>query len=216
MTLRLGSFLLALDETMRARLLADAVRVDVPGGSVLYRDREASRMGVVAAGLIRVYLTSAEGRQLTVRYAREGDVIGTAVAVAGPIAVSVQAITDTALLIVNVDAVRALGRADAGFAWAVAEEVGRRLNEVLEAFAGAAFGTVRQRLARHLLDLAAEQQHGNLLVAPVSQQELADAVGSVREVVTRALREMRDEGLVDTTRQGIVLLDPARLSAQVE
>ncbi len=216
MTLRLGSFLQALDETTRARLLADAIRVDVPGGSVLYRDRDASRMGVVVAGLVRVYLTSGEGRQVTVRYAREGEVIGTAVAVIGPTAVSVQAITDTSLLIVSVDKLRALGQTDARFAWAVAEEVARRLNDVLEVFAGTAFGSVRQRLARHLLDLAAGQPRANLLLAPVSQQEMADAVGSVREVVTRVLRDMRDEGLVDTTRQGIVLLDPAGLSAQVE
>ena len=31
-----------------------------------------------------------------------------------------------------------------------------------------------------------------------------------------SLRDMRDEGLVDTTRQGIVVLDPAGLSAQLE
>jgi CRP/FNR family transcriptional regulator, cyclic AMP receptor protein len=216
MTLRLGSFLLALDENTRARLLADVVRVDVPGGSVLYRDREASRMGVVVAGLIRVYLTSAEGRQVTVRYAREGEVLGTAVAVVGPIAVGAQALTDSTLLVMNVNTVRALGQTDARFAWAVAEEVARRLNDVLEVFAGTAFGSVRQRLARHLLDLAAEQPRGNVLLAPVSQQELADAVGSVREVVTRVLRDMRDEGLIDTTRQGIILLDPPGLSAQVE
>jgi CRP/FNR family transcriptional regulator, cyclic AMP receptor protein len=216
MTSRLGSFLLALDEPTRVRLLADAVRVDVPAGSVLYRDGEASRMGVVTAGLLRVYLTSAEGRQVTVRYVRDGDVLGTVVAVIGSAAVSVQAITDATLLIVSVDRVRALGQADARFAWTVAEEVARRLNDVLEAFAGTAFGSVRQRLARHLLDLAAQQPRGEHLLAPVSQQELADAVGSVREVVTRVLREMREEGLVDTTRQGIVLLDPAGLSAQVE
>lgn len=216
MTLRLGSFLLALDENTRARLLADVVRVDVPAGSVLYRDRDASRMGIVSAGLIRVYLTSADGRQVTVRYAREGEVLGTAVAVVGPIAVGAQALTDATLLIMNVNTVRALAQTDARFAWAVAEEVARRLNDVLEVFAGAAFGSVRQRLARHLLDLAAEQPRANRLLAPVSQQELADAVGSVREVVTRVLRDMRDEGLVDTTRQGIVLLDPAGLSAQVE
>jgi CRP/FNR family cyclic AMP-dependent transcriptional regulator len=216
MTLRLGSFLLALDENTRARLLADVVRVDVPGGSVLYRDREASRMGVVVAGLIRVYLTSAEGRQVTVRYAREGEVLGTAVAVVGPIAVGAQALTDSTLLVMNVNTVRALGQTDARFAWAVAEEVARRLNDVLEVFAGTAFGSVRQRLARHLLDLAAKQPRGNVLLAPVSQQELADAVGSVREVVTRVLRDMRDEGLIDTSRHGIILLDPPGLSAEVE
>jgi CRP/FNR family transcriptional regulator len=216
MALRLGTFLQALDETTRDRLLADAVRVDVPAGSVLYRHREASRMGVVAAGLIRVYLTSREGRQVTVRYAREGEVLGTAVAVVGPIAVGAQALTDSTLQIMNVNNVRALGQTDARFAWAVAEEVARRLNDVLEVFAGVAFGSVRQRLARHLLDLAAEQPRANVLLASVTQQELADAVGSVREVVTRVLRELRDEGLVDTTRQGIVLLDPAGLSAQAE
>jgi CRP/FNR family transcriptional regulator len=216
MTLRLGSFLLALEEHTRARLLADAVRVDVPGGSVLYRERETSRMGVVVSGLLRVYLTSADGRQVTVRYAREGEVVGAPVVVGGPIAVSVQAVTDTALLIVNIDAVRALGHTDARFAWAVAEEIARRVNDLLEVFAGTAFGSVRQRLARHLLDLAAEQPRADVLLAAVSQQELADAIGSVREVVTRVLRDMRDEGLVDTTRHGIVLLDPAGLSAQLE
>src|SRR3954447_2774160 len=216
MASRLGSFLLALNDATRARLLADAVRLDVPAGSVLYREGEASRMGVVVAGLMRVYLTSAEGRQVTVRYAREGEVLGTAVAVFGPIAVGAQALTDSTLLILNVNAVRALGQTDAAFAWAVAEEVARRLNDVLEVFAGAAFGSVRQRIARHLLDLAAEQPPADRLVSPVSQQDLADAVGSVREVVTRVLRDMRDEGLVDTTRHGIVLLDPAGLSAQVE
>jgi CRP/FNR family cyclic AMP-dependent transcriptional regulator len=152
----------------------------------------------------------------TVRYAREGEVLGTAIAVLGPIPVSAQAITDSTLLIMNVDTVRALGQSDARFAWAVAEEVARRLNDVLEVFAGTAFGSIRQRVARHLLDLAAEQPRARLLLAPVSQQELADAVGSVREVVTRVLRAMRDEGLVETTRQGIVLLDPAGLSAQLE
>jgi CRP/FNR family cyclic AMP-dependent transcriptional regulator len=41
------------------------------------------------------------------------------------------------------------------------------------------FGSVRQRAAAHLLDLASAQQHPGG----------ADAVGSVREVVARVLRE---------------------------
>jgi DNA-binding IscR family transcriptional regulator len=45
----------------------------------------------------------------------------------------------------------------------------------------------------------------------VNQQELADAAGTVREVVTRVLREMRNAGLVDTVKQGVVLSDPAGL-----
>jgi CRP/FNR family transcriptional regulator, cyclic AMP receptor protein len=48
-------------------------------------------------------------------------------------------------------------------------------------------------------------------VARVSQQELADAVGSVREVVARVLREFRLAGLVATAPDSVVILDAARL-----
>jgi CRP/FNR family transcriptional regulator, cyclic AMP receptor protein len=51
-------------------------------------------------------------------------------------------------------------------------------------------------------------------VAHVSQQELADAVGSVREVVARALRDFRVAGMVATTADNVVILDPARLYAE--
>jgi CRP/FNR family transcriptional regulator len=123
----------------------------------------------------------------------------------------VQALTRVTLFVLNVATVQALGQTDARVAWALAQEVTRRLYEVLDAFTGNAFGSVRQRVARHLLDLAAEHQHDAALVAPVSQQELADAAGTVREVVTRVLREMRDAGLVETTKQGVILSDPAGL-----
>jgi CRP/FNR family transcriptional regulator len=48
----------------------------------------------------------------------------------------------------------------------------------------------------------------------VSQQELADATGSVREVVARALRDLRAAGIVATTADSVVILDPARLYAE--
>jgi CRP/FNR family transcriptional regulator, cyclic AMP receptor protein len=205
------SFLATLPEDALEHLTVDAVRLDIPAGSTLYREGDRPGVALVAEGLLRVYLTSAYGRQVTIRYARAGSVLGVPVAVAGPVDTSVQALTPVTLFVLNVATVRALGQTDPRVAWALAEEVARRLYEVLDAFTGNAFGSVRQRLARHLLDLAAEHQHDAALVAPVNQQELADAAGTVREVVTRVLREMRDSGLVDTVKQGVVLSDPAGL-----
>ncbi len=195
----------------RARLLADALLLDIPAGSVVYRDEGQPRTGLVVSGLVRVYLTSLEGRQVTVRYARSGDTLGVPMVVGGPVAVSAQAVTDTGLLLLSTAAVRSLAETDARVAWSLAEEVTRLLYDVLDAFAGNVFGSVRQRLARHLLDLAAEHQHDAALLAPVSQQALADAVGTAREVVARTLHDLREAGLVQSTRQGIVLLDPDRL-----
>jgi CRP/FNR family transcriptional regulator, cyclic AMP receptor protein len=53
-------------------------------------------------------------------------------------------------------------------------------------------------------------------VAAIGRQELADAVGSVREVVVRALRELRQAGLLETRRDGITLLDPERLMRKAD
>ena len=51
-------------------------------------------------------------------------------------------------------------------------------------------------------------------MAQISQQELADAVGSVREVVARALRDFRAAGMVATTADSVVILDATRLYAE--
>ena len=45
----------------------------------------------------------------------------------------------------------------------------------------------------------------------VTQQSLADATGSVREVVARALRELRREGAIATADDGLTILDPDAL-----
>ena len=69
--------------------------------------------------------------------------------------------------------------------------------------------------APFLLDLASAQQHPRgRLVAHVSQQELADAAGSVREVVARVLRDLRVAGIVATAADSVVVLDATRLYAE--
>ena len=195
------------------RLLGDAVRLDIPGGAVPYRGGEAPRVGLVVIGLVRVYLTSPEGRQMTIRYARPGELLGVPAMVGGPVESSVQAVTDCSVLMLNTQTLAALGQAEAVIGWALAEEIARRLADLNTILTGVAFGTIRQRTASHLLEFAAQRQHDRSLLAPVTQQEIADAVGSVREVIARALQRLQGEGLIKTTAEGIIILDPAGLYA---
>ena len=57
---------------------------------------------------------------------------------------------------------------------------------------------------------------GEPLVARITQQQLAEAVGSVREVVVRELRSLREDGMVETGSRTITLLDPVRLAADAD
>jgi CRP/FNR family transcriptional regulator, cyclic AMP receptor protein len=156
-----------------------------------------------------------EGRQVTVRYARAADVLGVAVLVGGPANVSAQALAESSLFRISSRALTGAARRDARVAWALAEELNRRLYETLQQTAVNTFGSVRQRVAVHLLDLASAQLHPRgRMVARVSQQELADAVGSVREVVARVLRDLRVAGIVATSSDSVLILDAARLHSE--
>ena len=170
---------------------------------------------LVVRGLIRIYMTSPEGRQVTVRYARAADMLGVAVLVGGLANVSAQALAESSLFRISSRALTGAARRDARVAWALAEELNRRLYETLQQTAVNTFGSVRQRVAVHLLDVASAQLHPRgRMVARVSQQELADAVGSVREVVARVLRDLRVAGIVATSSDSVLILDAARLHSE--
>jgi CRP/FNR family transcriptional regulator len=210
-----GSFLSGLPARLVTELLARGVRGDYPSGTTIYRPGSPARTLLVVDGLVRVYMSSPDGRQVTVRYARGCDVLGIAVLVGGPADVGVQTLAPTTLLAIDASVLTDATRRDGRVGWVLAEELNRRLYENLEQTAVNAFGTVRQRVALHVLDLASQQQGQNApLVANVTQQELADAVGSVREVVARVLRELRADGLVATTPGGVRVLDPTGLHDQ--
>jgi CRP/FNR family transcriptional regulator, cyclic AMP receptor protein len=209
------SFLAELPAELGGMLRAKGERADYPAGTTVYRAGDDPRAALVVRGLLRVYLSSPRGRQVTVRYARPGDVLGIAVLVGGPADTGVQAVEPSSVFRISGRTLTEAARRDAQVAWAIAEELNRRLYEVLEQTAVNAFGSVRQRVAAHLLDLASDRQRpGGRLVARVSQQELADATGSVREVVARALRDLRAAGIVATGADRVVILDPARLYAE--
>jgi CRP/FNR family transcriptional regulator len=193
------SFLTGLPAELVGRLRAEGERADYPAGTTVYRAGDDPRAALVVRGLIRVYLSSPGGRQVTVRYARPGDVLGIAVLVGGPADTGVQAIEPSSVFRISARTLTEAARRDARVSWAIAEELNRRLYEVLEQTAVNAFGSVRQRVASHLLDLASAQQ---------------DATGSVREVVARVLRDFRVAGIVATAADSIVILDATRLYAE--
>jgi CRP/FNR family cyclic AMP-dependent transcriptional regulator len=209
------SFLGRLPGDVVAELIGGGQRTDYPAGSTIYREGAPPRAVLVVQGLLRVFMTSPDGRQVTVRYARGADVLGIAVIVGGPVNVAAQTVTESSLFSIDARMLTDAGRRDARVGWALAEELNRRLYDTLQQTAINTFGSVKQRVAAALLDLASAQQRPkDRLVAQVSQQELADAIGSVREVVARALREFRLAGLVATGPDSVLIVDPIQLHDQ--
>ena len=87
----------------------------------------------------------------------------------------------------------------------------RTLMQRVESFA---FRNVRERLAMTILDETHRQrQNGNPVdEIRITQQELAGLVGASRESISRTMTRLESEGLVETGRGRIRILDRARLT----
>jgi CRP/FNR family transcriptional regulator, cyclic AMP receptor protein len=196
--------------------MAEARLVQIPSGAVARREGDKTpHFKLVVGGLLRVYVTAPDGRTLTVRYVRSGGLLGAVSLFASPFSLpaTIQAITDAEVLRLPPREVRHTADRDVRVARALIDELTDRVLAFVGEIPGSAFATVRERLAGHLLDLASETAGSGGLHATVGQQELADAVGTVREVVGRALRALREDGLISTGRGGVTILAPERLAA---
>lgn len=202
-----------LPDSRTTDLLADASPVSISAGSPLHREGESAlHCEIVLAGLVRVYVRGTDGRTMTIRYCRPGSLIGVASLFEPAFAMpaSVEAVTAAELLRLDPERVARMAKRHADVATALLTELSERAMSFAAEAAWGMFATLRQRVARHLLDLAATVASGEL-VAQVSHQELAEAVGSVREVVVRVLGELRSEDILRTGRARVAILDPEGL-----
>jgi len=82
-----------------------------------------------------------------------------------------------------------------------------------------AFRSVEQRLAARLLDLLrrfGRDATDGAIDARLTQQELADMIGTSRETLATTISSLRERGIVEMARQRVVVLDPDRLEALAE
>lgn len=83
----------------------------------------------------------------------------------------------------------------------------RRITELFRVVEEVAFQRIDVRLAQKLLELA-----GNDVVVSTTHQQLAEELGSAREVISRQLRELQRRGWIQQSRGLITLLDLDNLS----
>jgi CRP/FNR family transcriptional regulator, cyclic AMP receptor protein len=182
-------------------------------------DRLSESMGdepwavVVIAGLVRLHLV-AETVEPTLAYGSVGSLIGTHWALRDPaIPVSLQAVTSSSVLLLSASRLRQLAAADDDLARAISDDGRMLLDEVVRLYALRSEAGLTQRVAREIL-LLADLQSSAPLVA-VTEQQLADAVGSIRESVARSLADLRKRAVLATTRHGLLVLDSTRLRSLV-
>lgn len=202
-------------------LLDGSQLVHLAAGEPFHRAGESPdsvSLALVVDGLLRIYRSGSDGRQVTVRYVTSGGLVGLA-AVLGcadadrapwrAAALDGESLRDSVLLELRPEGFYSAIRDEPAVASALCSYLYGELIEAQHTLAGDMLLSVRSRVACHLLNLAEREERE--LVVRATPQHLAAAVGSVREVVSRVLRHMEQIGLVQRRGGQLVLVDSAGL-----
>jgi CRP-like cAMP-binding protein len=198
----LRSFLGDLTPREAEAVLGDAPEVRMPPGATVLGPDEA-RLWLVVGGLVRVFILTSEGRQQIMFHAVPGETIGLDSLFTEEGGIFAQTVVESRLLSLDWNRIHELLRSNPAANRAAAAEVVERSHRALETMTAARTKTVRQRIAGYVLDLLSRTQSPRPDV-PLTQQELADAIGCSREAVSRSLAGLR--------RQGLVATEPAHLT----
>jgi CRP/FNR family cyclic AMP-dependent transcriptional regulator len=205
-------FLSLLAEPKRNQLLEGSRRVRYPAGSLAYAPDEPDYAVIVGRGLIRLYVGTRSGRQATIHYIHPSELMSWGLAPRPSIKVHVQAVTDAMVTSLDVDMLRRQASVDPDISKALWTYMAALEATSTRIIAVRSLGDITERLAFDLLDRAcASQLESGELMVRATQQQLADSIGSVREVVARALRKLRDDRIITTAPNSVRVVDVRRL-----
>lgn len=205
------------------------------GRTVSYRPREkifgegddSDHVAIVLGGIVKITASTSSGREALLGLRGGGELVGELAALhGGPRSATVRALDAVTARLVAASVFRQCLHEHPDALFAVLEAVIGRLREADRRRLEFTGFDVLQRVSLLLVELAvthgarvdgARADGGAVTIGlGLSQEEIAGATGASREAVAKALRLLRERGLVTTSRQQIVVLDPAALTTSVE
>lgn len=202
----------ALPRGVRDRLLGAArvLRYD-KGRQVFGPDNVPDSLLFLQEGRIRVSQSSEGGREIVLYRVEAGEscVLTTACMLAEEAYnAKGHAETDVTAVVLPRPAFDRLAAEEDAFRNFVFAAYSRRLIDLLRVVDDVAFGRMDVRLAQRVLELAGDERE-----ISTTHQQLADELGTAREVVSRLLQDFQKRELIARSRGRIVVQDRAALSA---
>lgn len=188
-------------------------------GQLLFSEGDpCAGLYIVAHGRMRIYKTSASGREQVLAVETVGGSIAELpVFDGGPYPASVSALENSTVLFVSSSDFRAFCLKYPEVSLNLLSVVGARLRQLVSTIEELSFATILQRLAAVLLRTAGERNHpivpGTTFELGRTHRDIANEMGTVRELVSRNLLRIQQDGLVRIEGQRITILDPTRLQA---
>lgn len=200
-----------LDETVLRALARAAIERRYASDEIVFLEGEpCAGLYVVQEGWLKSFKLSLDGREQVIRFVGPGEAFNELGVLAGTAnQVSVAVLESATVWIVQRDVLLDLMDRHPALSRAITQNLARRVLHLLTLVEDLSLRTVEARLARLLL----EQARDGVLQRQrwTTQAQMAARLGTVLDVVNRALHKLADQGLIRVARHRIVILDQQRL-----
>ena len=214
--LRINPFFVGLDEETLDTLVQGAFWREYASGEVVVLEGEASAgFYYLHSGWLKVGNVSLNGREQVLSFIEPSSTFYEVGAFSDqPNPATAVALEPAGVWLIKRERVMQLVRERPSFAEFILAKMADRLLHLVSLVTDLSLRPVTGRLAHLLLESAEE----DILHRPrwYTQAELAARLGTVPDVIQRALRELEKEGLIEVTRRTIRILDRPALAAKVE
>ena len=188
------------------------------GEAVYHQGDIADRMFVLAAGAVKSVRLTADGGTTLLEVAGPGDYIGAVPALGSETyGDSVWTVSPTCLLGLDPAEYESVMETYPTVAMATLKVVSGQLSQARQSvhmLAGAPLGERLAGVVLHLADKAGRPwKNGVLIDMPLGRDDLAAMVGAASESVSRLLSAWRRDGIIDSGRKWIAVLDRPGLEA---
>ena len=198
-----------LTET-QANAVADAVvkRRFKRGETIVEQGKKSNALFILLNGRARVITADGRGREVILATLQPGDHIGEMSLIDNePHSATVRAEVQTDVLMLGrVEFARCLPE-NTSMTYAIMRGLVQRLRHADRKIESLALMDVYGRVARALLEFAADTGNGELLIRDkISRQDLAKMVGASREMVSRVMKDLEERGFIQTQDNGSIVV----------
>jgi CRP/FNR family cyclic AMP-dependent transcriptional regulator len=195
-----------LSEAELTRFAEVAREREYPRNSViLFEDDPGDALYIVSSGQVKVVLIGEDGREVILSVLGDGDFFGEMALIDDePRSAHVIAMKDSSLLVLRREDFQAQLEAHPSVALKLLRVLVQRLRRADEKIGGLVLLDVNGRVAQLLLDLA-EESGGPRITRRLTHHTIAQMIGSSRETVSRAMRELVERGYIQVNRREILI-----------
>lgn len=180
---------------------------------VLWEGESASGLYIILYGTLKVVMTSLQGRELTLNILGKYDSFNAiAMFTHGSHPARVIALERSSLLYLDYTVIQTLLKQSPDFSTALLNGFANRIQELTDRLFSLSLQPVENRLSDFLL----RKSEGGIFQREkwLTQEEIAAQIGTVPDVLSRVLRSMIEEGLIEMDRRQIRILNRPALEAR--